>query len=78
MPLGNGAPWPPPITLVNNIGYPFMLGIPRLPGVPKAPAYIVQNKILNPGTWTLQGIIYDTNSTSGTASLTNAIVLVQQ
>jgi hypothetical protein len=78
MPLGSGSPFPPPITLVNNIGYPFMLGNPMLPGVPPAPAYVVQNKILSPGTWTLQGVIFDNNSASGKASLTNAIVLVQQ
>jgi hypothetical protein len=81
MPLSNGSPWAPPYTLVNNIGYPFMLGNPRLPGVPPAPAYIVKNKILNPGTWTLQGIIFDDNhnpNATKPVSLTNAIVLVQQ
>ena len=78
MPLSNGSPFPPPYTLVNNIGYPFMLGNPMLQSVPPAPAYIVQNKILSPGTWTLQGVIFDNNAPGGTASLTNAIVLVQQ
>lgn len=78
MPLGSGVPYFPPYTLVNNIGYPFLLGNPMLPGIPLAPTYIIQNQYLNPGTWTLQGIIYDNNSLSGTVSLTNAIVLVQQ
>jgi hypothetical protein len=72
MPLSNGSPLPPPFTIVNNIGNPM------LPGIPQAPTYIVQSKIMNPGTWTLQGIIYDNYSLSGTVSLTNAIVLVQQ
>lgn len=78
MPLSNGTPAPPPLTLVNNIGYPYWLGIPRLTGIPPAPTGIVQNMMLSPGTWTLQGIIFDNNSASGMVSLTNAIVLVQQ
>ncbi len=78
MPLSNGNPSAPPTTLVNNIGYPGILGIPLLPGVYPAPTYIVQNVILARGTWTLQGIIIDSNSPDGLLSLTNTIVFVQQ
>jgi hypothetical protein len=78
MPLSNGVPAPPPYTIVNNIGYPSALGIPKLPGIQPAPTFIIKNKILSPGTWTLQGIIYDNNAPVFTVSLTNAIVLKQQ
>ena len=78
MPLGNGSPLPPPLTLVNNIGNSSLLGSPLLHGIPPAPAYIVKNLTLSPGTWTLQGIIYDNDSQGAPVSLTNAVVLIQQ
>lgn len=78
MPLSNGNPSAPPTTLVNNVGYPGILGTPLLPGVYPAPTYIIKSVILPQGTWTLQGIIIDSNSSGAPASLTNAIVFVQQ
>lgn len=77
MPLSNGVPWGPPTTLVNNTGL-ALLGFPMLPAVPPAPAYVVQGYTALPGTWTIQGIIYDNGSGGAAASLTNAVVLIQQ
>jgi len=78
MPLSSGSPVPPPLTLANNMGYPALLGIPVLPATTLSPSYIIKNKLLNPGTWTLQGIIDDNSASGGSVSLTNAIVLIQQ
>jgi hypothetical protein len=81
MPLSNGSPAPPPITLANNIGYFSLLGKPKIPNTSPAPTTIVQNVKAPKGTWTLQGIIFDNNpnpNASKPVSLTNAVVLVQQ
>jgi len=48
MPLGSGIP--SPYTVVNNIGYPFFFGHPRMPNIPPAPTDIFQNRTLIPGT----------------------------
>jgi hypothetical protein len=66
---------PPPFTLVNNIGYSSLLGVPLLPAVPPAPT-VLGPFSPQPGIWTLQGFIFDSQSGSGrVASLTNAVVI---
>jgi len=73
-PLSNGVPWPPPITVVNNIGYPVLLGFPVFPQIPRAPVTIGP-VFIQPGVYTIQGFILDASAAGYGASLTNAIVL---
>ncbi len=73
-PLSNGVPWRPPITAVNNIGWPWLLGDPVLASMPPAPIAIGPWP-LQPGFYTLQGFIEDGAAAGGTLSLTNAVVV---
>ena len=77
-PLSKATPFAPPHTLVNNIGFPYLIGFPILSYVGPAPTYVFRNRTPKPGTWTMQGVIYDDASGGGKASLTNAVVLIQQ
>ena len=76
-PLSNGHPWRPPITVVNNLGFPFILGYPVIPLIPRAPVTIGPLS-LRPGTYTIQGIIRDTSTGGYGARLSNAIVIEVQ
>lgn len=80
MPLSNGTINPPPVCLVNNIGYKAALGIPFLPWVGPAPCTILNLPYgLQAGTYTFQGYIFDDGSFCYfNFSLTNAIVLKVQ
>jgi len=73
IPLSSGSPNPPPWTLINNLGYPLYLGRPLLQQIPKAPVSIGPVN-LNPGIYTIQGIIEDSTALSD-YSLTNAVVI---
>lgn len=76
MPLSNRKIYPPPLVLVNNIGYWFSLGYPLLTNVQPAPCTILDLPYgLQQGAYTLQGVIYDYGSVGLGGSLTNAIVL---
>lgn len=79
MPLSNGSPNPPPICLVNNIGFTQALGYPFLHWIGPAPCTILNLPFgLTRGTYTLQGYIFDSGSAGLGVSLTNAIVLKVQ
>lgn len=75
MPLSNGRPSPPPLTIANTIGYKSILGSPLLPGVSPAPCTIFSAPTLPKGVYTFQGYILDNGSAGLGASLTNAIIL---
>ena len=75
MPLSNGSIFPPPVTLVNTIGYEGVLGHPLLSGIPSAPCIIVNVPGFPAGTYTFQGYIFDNGSGGPGLSLTNAIVV---
>lgn len=76
MPLSSGSCSPPPMTMVNNIGAPSVLGFPVLPFIPPAPCSIGPFK-LKPGTYTIQGVIVDSSSGNAPFKLTNAVVIDQ-
>ena len=75
MPLSNGTIVPPPITLVNTIGFYTALGFPLLDTVGPAPSTIIPGLPMPAGTYTMQGYIFDNGSAGPGLSLTNAIVL---
>lgn len=76
-PLSNGHPWRPPLTVINNIGFPFYMGNPVFPLILPAPV-AVGPASLQPGTYTMQGFIHDFSNPAHGMSLSNAIVLEVQ
>ncbi len=74
-PYEKGSIAPPPYTLVNNIGYSSLFGVPLFPAMPPAPA-VLGPFSPQPGIWTVQGFIFDGQSGNGrVVSLTNAVVI---
>ncbi len=76
MPLSTGSGHPPPVTIVNNIGWPSLLGFPVLPHVPPAPCKVGTFR-LKPGIYTIQGLILDAGSPGAPCRLTNAVMIEQ-
>jgi len=71
MPILSGPPSWPQMTLANTLGAPA-LGAAVL-NLPQAPVSVTTNLI--PGTFTLQGLIFDPGSAGPNVSVTNAVVI---
>ncbi len=78
MPL-SGPAMPAPKQIWNNVGKTGVLGVPTLPSTP-APSTVMSRPagLRKTATFTLEGLVIDSDSPSGLASITNTITVVSR